>query len=160
MPRLPDSRPLAAGETFPHLDLTLVDGKSIAIPEWFMYGQNVVLVVRPRSCAATATWLAAWQEGYASLKSEGIGLYALTGDPLPAAAELAASHGLTFPLGCGVEVAKVARTLGVEVSDEGQLESAAFVVTYGARLLDARYAAGGPAPFTWQDAVAVVRAPR
>ena len=162
MARKPNAPFLDAGDPFPALELSLIDGRHITLPADLSDPYTVVLVNRGTWCPYCVAQLKAFQGGMARLAEEGIGVLSLSVEPREALLALMAEHQLGFPLAYGVSVDTVADALGVYYEPgpghpAPHLHSAGFLLGPGGRVRLAVYSSGAIGRLVWQDVVGYVR---
>ena len=153
---------LDAGDTFPEIRLSLVDGGFVSLPADLKEPFNVVLVNRGAFCPYCTAQLRAFQAGLPRLASEGIGVVSFSADSFESAAKLVKDHQLEFPIGYGVSVDTAARRLGgyyepARGSTPSHLHSAGFVVRGSGKILTAVYSSGAIGRLVWQDVLGFVQ---
>jgi peroxiredoxin len=154
--------PLDAGETFPNLQLSLVDGSFLAIPTGLHDPFNVVLITRGAWCPFCVGQLKAFQSGLGELNSAGIGVVSLSTDSLETARDLRDEHGLTFPIAYGSDVDAIAEALGNFYDPHPShtapyLQSTGFLLASGGKIINAVYSTGPIGRLVWQDVLGMVR---
>ncbi len=162
MARLSDSRLLDAGDTFPDLELDLVDGSRLRLPAGLAHPFNVVLVNRGAWCPFCNAQLKAFQAALPSLTAEGIGVVSLSTDTREAARGLVDANTLTFPVAYGASVERVAKLLGTfydaaPAHTAPYLQSTGFVLAPGGKVLTSVYSSGAIGRLVWQDVLGLVQ---
>ena len=154
--------PLDAGEVFPSLSVSLLDGKTLVVPAGLSHPFNIVLLNRGHWCPFCSTQLKSFQQGLSKLNEEGIGVISISADPVDKARAAAEERGVTFPIAFGVSPAAVATALGA-FYDPGNaqmpayLQSAGFVLGSGGKIISATYSTGPIGRLIWQDALGLVQ---
>jgi len=161
MARRPDARLLDGGDPFPPLELTLTDGRHLALPIDLAGPYSAVLVNRGSWCPYCVAQLTGFQAGLSRLAQAGIGVISLSADPREKAAAMVAEHGLEFPVAFGASVHGVAEALGVyydphPMDKAPYLQSAGFVLGPEGRVLTAVYSSGAIGRLVWQDVLGFV----
>jgi peroxiredoxin len=121
--------PLNPGDPFPKLTINVPGGRRLIIPGDFAGDFATVLFYRGSWCPYCNAQLRAFQRSGQALADAGIRVAALSADVEAATAELAAKHGLTFPVGYGADAPAVGALTGTFVNpDPVYLQSAGFVL--------------------------------
>jgi peroxiredoxin len=121
--------PLNPGDPFPKLTINVPGGQRLIIPDDFAGDFATVLFYRGSWCPYCNAQLRAFQRSGQALADAGIRVAALSADDETATAELAAKHGLTFPVGYGADAPAVGALTGAFVNpDPVYLQSAGFVL--------------------------------
>ena len=162
MPRKPNAPFLDAGDRFPTLELALIDGRRLVLPDDLSRPYNVVLVNRGAWCPYCVTQLQGFQSGLTQLSDEGIGVVSLSVDSREQAAALVAEHRLQFPVAYGASIDRVAEALGTYYEprppDQAPyLQSAGFVLGPGDTVLLAMYSSGAIGRLMWRDVLGLVK---
>lgn len=161
MARKANARLLDTGDTFPLLELTLIDGKRLSVPGDLTHPFNVVLVNRGSWCPFCMAQLRGFQSGLAKLNQEGIGVVSFSAESQEKTAAMVAQNKLEFPVGYGASVDAVAEALGVYYDPEPShttpyLHTAGFVLASGGKVLNAVYSTGAIGRLVWQDVLGLV----
>ena len=90
---------LSPGDKFPHLDLALVGGGTLALPDAFAGRFGVVLFNRGAWCPFCTSQLRAFQRAADKLDALGVSVASVSVDEEATAAGLVAANDLTFPVG-------------------------------------------------------------
>lgn len=152
MPRLEN------GQTFPSLQLPLVGGGTLSLPEDLTGDFGVVLVYRGSWCPYCNAQLAAFSRAQADLESTGIKVVALSVDDEQTSTELVAKRRLNFPVAHSADTDEVAATLGAYVNDEPRyLQSTGFVLAPDGTIVTAVYSSGAIGRLVPDDVVGLVR---
>src|SRR5271170_630807 len=109
---------LNPGDQFPKLTVTTTDGQTLTLPDAFAGDFAVVLFYRGAWCPYCNAQLRAFQRSGQALAEAGIRVAALSVDDEAATTELAARHGLTFPVGYGADARAVAALTGAFVNPD------------------------------------------
>ena len=162
MARKPDTPLLDAGDRFPALELTLTDGRNVALPGDLTHPYNVVLVNRGAWCPFCVGQLRAFQVGLARLAEEGIGVFSLSAETHEQSLALVREHRLGFPVAWGASVDGVAEALGVYYEPRPRqgaphFHAAGFVLGPGGTVLLAVYSSGAIGRLVWQDVLGYVQ---
>ena len=89
---------LDTGDAFPDLKLKTLDGSEIQTKTGLKNEWNVVLFYRGSWCPFCKAQLKSFQNGLEKLSAEGIGVLAISVDPLEKAKETQKETGATFPI--------------------------------------------------------------
>lgn len=103
---------LANGTTFPELAMARHGGGKLSLPDELAGRWGVVLAYRGSWCSRCNAQLAAYQAAMPELEAAGIAVAAFSTDDAAHAAEMVDGHGLTFPVGYGVDPDEIAALLG------------------------------------------------
>jgi len=134
MPRLEN------GQSFPSLQLPLVGGGTLSLPESLSGGFGVVLVYRGAWCPYCRAQLAAFSRAKDSLDAAGLKVAALSVDDEEASSALVEKLRLTYPVAHSADADKVAAELGCYVNDEPPyLQSTGFVLAPDGSVVTAVY---------------------
>ena len=148
---------LKPGDVFPSLTVPRVGGGSLAIPDVFDDGYGVVLFYRGSWCPYCNAQLRAFQHAIDSLYGEGATVAALSIDDEATSAELAAKHGLTFPIGHSADATAVSAMTGAFVDpDRGFLQSTGFVLGPTARVVVSVYSSGAIGRLVPEDVLGLI----
>ena len=149
---------LRPGDAFPELTLTIPGGKTVTVPETFAGHFGVVLFYRGAWCPYCNAQLRAFQRASATLADAGVLVVALSVDDEAATAGLIAKHGLTFPVGYGVNARAVADLTGAFVNpDPVYLQSTGFVLDAAGKVVVSVYSSGAIGRLVPEDAAGLVR---
>jgi peroxiredoxin len=148
---------LKPGDVFPSLTVPRVGGGSLAIPDVFDDGYGVVLFYRGSWCPYCNAQLRAFQRATDRLSGEGATVAALSIDDAATSAELAAKHGLTFPIGHSADATAVSAMTGAFVDpDRGFLQSTGFVLGPTGRVVVSVYSSGAIGRLVPEDVVGLI----
>lgn len=152
MPRLQN------GEIFPSLQLPLVGGGTLSLPDDLAGEFGVVLVYRGAWCPYCNAQLAAFARAEDELQAAGVKVVALSVDDEQTSAGLVEKRRLTFPVAHSADVDKVADVLGSYVNDEPRyLQSTGFVLAPDGTVAVAVYSSGAIGRLLPDDVVGLVR---
>jgi peroxiredoxin len=102
--------------------------------------------------------LAAFGRALDKLREERIAVVAASTDPREKAAETAAEHSLTFPVGYGLPLEETARLVGAFYEEKrGILHATGFVVKPDHTIAVAQYSSGPIGRLVWQDVLSLVQ---
>jgi peroxiredoxin len=149
---------LNPGDPFPQLTMNVLGGETLTIPDAFAGDFAAVLFYRGAWCPYCNAQLRAFQRSGQALAEAGIRVAALSVDDEAATAELAAKHGLTFPVGYGADAPAVAALTGAFVNPEpGYLQSTGFVLDPAGNVVVSVYSSGAIGRLVPDDVLGLVR---
>jgi peroxiredoxin len=149
---------LKPGDRFPDLTIAVVDGESMELPGALAGSFGVVLFYRGSWCPYCNAQLRAFQRASENLTQVGARVVALSVDDEATTKELIAKHGLTFPVGFGVDARAVAEATGAFVNDDPTfLQSTGFVLDPDGRVLISVYSSGAIGRLVPEDVVGLIR---
>ena len=149
---------LQPGDAFPQLTVNVLGGETLAVPDAFAGAFATVLFYRGAWCPYCNAQLSAFQRASQALADAGIRVCALSVDDEATTAELAARHGLTFPIGYGVDAPAVAALTGAFVNpDPVYLQSTGFVLNPAGRIVVSVYSSGAIGRLVPEDVLGLVR---
>jgi len=149
---------LENGQTFPTLQLSLVGGGTLSLPDNVGGRFGVVLVYRGAWCPFCNAQLSAFSRASDSLDAEGIKVVALSVDDEDTSTKLVAKLHLNFPVAHSADVDKVAAALGAYVNDDPRyLQSTGFVLGPNGSVVTAVYSSGAIGRLVADDVIGLVR---
>ncbi len=149
---------LGPGDSFPQLTLNVLGGETLTIPDALADGFAAVLFYRGSWCPYCNAQLRAFQRASDALADTGIRVVALSVDSETDTADLAARHGLTFPLGFGADAAAVSDLTGAFVNPEPvYLQSTGFVLDPAGKVVVSVYSSGAIGRLVPDDVIGLVR---
>jgi peroxiredoxin len=149
---------LNPGDPFPRLTMSVPGGETLTLPDAFAGDFAVVLFYRGAWCPYCNAQLRAFQRSGTALAAAGIRVAALSVDNEAQAAELAAKHGLTFPVGYGADAKAVSALTGAFVNpDPVYLQSTGFVLGPAGNVLVSVYSSGAIGRLVPEDVIGLVR---
>jgi len=153
---------LDTGDTFPDLKLRMLDGSEIQTKTGLKNPWNVVLFYRGFWCPFCKAQLRSFQNGLEKLSAEGIGVLAISVDPLDKAKETQKETGATFPIAYGVLVKETAETVGAfynatPTHTAPYLQSTGFILGPDGKVVVSVYSSGAIGRLAWQDVLALVQ---
>ncbi|MFL6098295.1 MAG: peroxiredoxin family protein [Blastococcus sp.] len=152
MPRLQNGQP------FPSLQLPLVGGGTLSLPDDLAGHYGVVLIYRGSWCPYCNAQLSSFARAKETLEAEDIKVVAFSVDDEATTAELVAKRRLTFPVAHSADADKVADILGAYVNDNPRyLQSTGFVLNPDGKVLTAVYSSGAIGRLVPDDVVGHVR---
>jgi peroxiredoxin len=149
---------LSNGETFPSLQLPLVGGGTLSLPDDLAGNFGVVLVFRGAWCRYCNAQLAAFSRAKEDLDAVGIKVVAFSVDDESTTAGLVEKQRLTFPVAHSADADKVANTLGAYVNDDPHyLQSTGFVLAPDGAVVTAVYSSGAIGRLVPEEVIGLVR---
>ena len=148
---------LNPGDPFPKLTINVPGGRTLTIPDAFGGDFAVVLFYRGSWCPYCNAQLRAFQRASQQLADAGIRVAALSVDDEQTTAELAARHGLGFPVGYGADARAVAALTGAFVNpDPVFLQSTGFVLDPAGNVVVSVYSNGAIGRLAPEDVIGLV----
>jgi len=148
---------LNPGDPFPKLTINVPGGRTLTIPDAFGGDFAVVLFYRGSWCPYCNAQLRAFQRSGQALADAGIRVIALSVDDEQTTAELAAKHGLAFPVGYGADARAVAALTGAFVNpDPVFLQSTGFVLDPAGNVVVSVYSNGAIGRLAPEDVIGLV----
>ena len=149
---------LGPSDSFPQLTLNVLGGQTLTIPDALAGGFAAVLFYRGSWCPYCNAQLRAFQRASDALADNGVRVVALSVDSETDTADLAARHGLTFPLGFGADAAAVSELTGAFVNPEPvYLQSTGFVLDPAGKVVVSVYSSGAIGRLVPDDVIGLVR---
>ena len=149
---------LEPGDLFPDLDLNLVGGETVHLPDHLAGKYGVVIVNRGAWCPYCTAQLTGFQRAQQALADVGGAVVSLSVDDEPTAQALVAKHRLTFPIAHSADPDKVADLTGAFVhTDPVYLEATGFILDPEGRILISVYSSGAIGRINADDAVGFIR---
>ncbi|MGA8147000.1 MAG: peroxiredoxin family protein [Gallionellaceae bacterium] len=153
---------LDTGDKFPNLKLQTIDGSIIEIPTGLKNPWNVILFYRGFWCPFCKTQLKSFQSGLEKLTAEGIGVLAVSVDPLDKAKETQKETGAAFPIAYGLPVKETAEAIGAFYDEAPThtapyLHSTGFVLGPDGKVVVSVYSSSAIGRLAWQDVLAMVQ---
>ncbi|HUY07065.1 MAG TPA: redoxin domain-containing protein [Acidimicrobiales bacterium] len=149
---------LANGTRFPSMEMQQVGGKRLSLPDELEGVYGVVLAYRGSWCTRCNFQLAQFQQSLAQFVSEGIGVTAFSTDDETHAKEMVERHGITFPIGFGIDVEDSSQLLRSYVNDAHRsLESSNFLLSPDGTIELAVYSSGPIGRLVPDDVIDIVR---
>lgn len=150
------------GDTFPHLSASQVGGGTINLPADLAGSWGIVLFYRGHWCPYCRTQLSDFQkhaEQFAGLNAR---IVALSVDPESGAQETVSKHGLTFPVGYGVDPEQAASTIGTYISNgkDGHpvyIQATGFLLTPAGQVAVATYSSSAIGRLSAADVMGVIK---
>lgn len=146
------------GEQFPAVDVSAVGGGRISLSDDLAGSYGVVLIYRGSWCPYCNAQLAAFSRATDTLAALDVRVVALSADGEPEATALVDKHAITFPVGYGADVDKLADVTGAYTNDDPHyLQSTGFVLGPDGRILVAVYSSGAIGRLVADDVVGMIR---
>lgn len=150
------------GDTFPHFSASKAGGGTINLPEDLAGSWGIVLFYRGHWCPYCRTQLSDFQkhaEQFAGLNAK---IVALSVDPQSEAQDTVTKHGLTFPIGYGIDPKAAAATIGTYVSDGNDghpvyTQATGFLLTPGGQVAVATYSSNAIGRLSAADMLGVIK---
>ena len=149
---------LNPGDPFPRLTMNMSGGETLTVPDAFAGDFAAVLFYRGAWCPYCNAQLLAFQRASQHLTEAGVRVAALSVDDEATTAELAAKHGLAFPVGYGADARAVAALTGAFVNpDPVFLQSTGFVLDPAGNVVVSVYSSGAIGRLVPDDVLGLVR---
>lgn len=148
---------LAPGDTFPALDLNLVDGDVLHLPDHFTGRWGVVIFNRGSWCPFCNAQLRGFQHAADQLTSLNAGVVSLSVDDEPTTRALIEKYRLGFPVGHSADADAISALTGAFVNpDPHFLQATGFVLDPAGRVVVSVYSSGAIGRVTAEDAVGLI----
>ena len=149
---------LDAGDTFPPVTITPVNGELLHLPDSFAGRFAVVLFYRGAWCPYCNAQLSAFQRAQDALGELDVTTVAVSVDDEQTTRELVAKRGLRFPVGHSADAHKLAEATGAFVNSEPTyLQSTGFVLGPDGRVIVSVYSSGAIGRLVPEDVVGLIR---
>jgi peroxiredoxin len=153
---------LDTGDKFPNLKLHMLDGSVIETGMELKNPWKVILFYRGFWCPFCKAQLKSFQSGLEKLSTEGIGVLAVSVDPLDKAMETKKETGATFPIAYGVHVKDTAVSIGAFYDaapghTAPYLQSTGFVLGPDGKVVVSVYSSSAIGRLAWQDVLGLVQ---
>jgi len=149
---------LNPGDPFPRLTMNVLGGEALTVPDAFAGDFAAVLFYRGAWCPYCNAQLGAFQRAGQRLADAGIRVAALSVDDEATTADLAAKHGLAFPIGYGADAPAVAAVTGAFINlDPVYLQSTGFVLDPAGNVVVSVYSSGAIGRLVPEDVIGLVR---
>ena len=149
---------LSPGDRFPRLDLALVGGGTLALPDAFAGRFGVVLFNRGAWCPFCTGQLRAFQRAVDKLDALGVSVASVSVDDEATAAGLVAANDLTFPVGHSADAHALAAATGAFVNDNPlYVQSTGFIVDPNGTVVISVYSSGAIGRLVPDDVLGVVK---
>lgn len=148
---------LQNGQIFPALDVSVVGGGTIQIPQSLQGVYGVILIYRGAWCPYCQAQLAGFQRASEKLAEAGIKVVALSVDDEPTTAGTIEKHKLNFPVGHSADADKVAAITGAYTNETPHhLQTTGFLLDPDGRVLNAVYSSGPIGRLVAEDVIGMV----
>jgi peroxiredoxin len=149
---------LDTNDLFPQLELRLISGEKLKLPEGIGEGYGVVLIYRGHWWPFCNQQLADFQGLDQEFKSEQIKVIAASVDPIEKAREMVEKIGITYSVGYGMIAEEVSRMTGAYYEKEKKyLHATGFLLHPEKTIVVACYSTGPIGRFVAKDVLKVVR---
>lgn len=149
---------LNSGDTFPTLELNLVGGETLTLPDALDGRYGVVIFNRGSWCPYCNAQLRGFERAQPQLDELGAAVVSLSVDDETATQGLINKHRLTFPVGHSADPHKVAAASGAFVNpDPAYLQATGFVLDPAGHILISVYSSGAIGRLTGEDTVGFIR---
>jgi peroxiredoxin len=140
------------------LTITVPGGQTLTLPDAFAGDFATVLFYRGAWCPYCSAQLRAFQRSGQALADAGIRVVALSVDDEATTVELAAKHGLAFPVGYGANAPAIAALTGAFVNpDPVFLQSTGFVLDPAGSVVVSAYSSSAIGRLVPEDVIGLVR---
>ena len=152
------SRFLDANDVFPDLELQLVSGETLKLPEGIGNGYGVVFFYRGYWWPLCNQQLADFQSVSKDFESEQITVIAGSVDPFEKAKETVEKNGITYPVAYGMNAEEVSRTTGAYFDKDKQfLHATDFLIRPDNTIEAVCYSSGTIGRFMARDVLGLVK---
>ena len=149
---------LSPGDQFPRIDLTLVGGGTLRLPDAFAGRFGVVLFNRGAWCPFCTGQLHAFQRALDKLDDLGVSVASVSVDDEATAADLVAKHELTFPVGHSADARALAAVTGAFVNEDPlYVQATGFIVDPTGHVVISVYSSGAIGRLVPEDVIGVVK---
>jgi peroxiredoxin len=149
---------LSPGEGFPRIDLALVGGGTLALPDAFAGRFGVVLFNRGAWCSFCTSQLRAFQRAADKLDALGVSVASVSVDDEATAAGLVAANDLTFPVGHSADARALAAATGAFVNDDPlYVQSTGFILDPNGNVIISVYSSGAIGRLAPEDVLGLVK---
>ena len=149
---------LSPGDLFPVLDVRLVGGQTLALPDALAGSYGVVLFNRGAWCPFCTIQLRQFERAQERLTEIGVQVVSLSVDDEVTATALVEENKLTFAVGHSVDGRHLAELTGAFVNnDPVYLQATGFVLDPEGRVLVSSYSSGAIGRLTAEDTLGLVR---
>ncbi len=149
---------LHPGDTFPALEVTLVGGEVLHLPDALEGSYGVVLLNRGSWCPFCNAQLRGFQRSLADLGEVGASVVSLSADDEDATRAMVERHGISFPVGHSAVVDEVSALTGAYVDDDRAfLQATGFVLDSAGQVVLSAYSSGAIGRLTAEDTLGFLR---
>lgn len=148
---------LSPGDPFPTLDVQLVGGSSLTLPEALGGKYGVVLFNRGSWCPFCTGQLRQFQRLYERFTAADIEVLSLSVDNEATAAELVKKNKIDFLVGHSADAPRLAELTGAFVNTEpSYVQATGFVLDPAGRVVLSTYSSGAIGRLTAEDTLAFI----
>ena len=149
---------LSPGDKFPRIDLALVGGGTLALPDAFAGRFGVVLFNRGAWCPFCTGQLRAFQHAAKKLDALGVSVASVSVDDEATAAGLVADNDLTFPVGHSADAHALAAATGAFVNEDPlYVQSTGFLLDPSGNVVISVYSSGAIGRLVPEDVLGLVK---
>ena len=149
---------LNPGDKFPRIDLALVGGGTLPLPDAFAGRYGVVLFNRGAWCPFCTAQLRAFQRAAGKLDALGVSVASVSVDDEATAADLVAANDLTFPVGHSADARALAAATGAFVNDDPlYIQSTGFILDPNGNVIISVYSSGAIGRLVPEDVLGLVK---
>jgi peroxiredoxin len=149
---------LSPGDKFPRIDVALVGGATLALPDAFAGRFGVVLFNRGAWCPFCTGQLRAFQRAADKLDALGVSVASVSVDDEATAAGLVAANDLTFPVGHNADARALAAATGAFVNDDPlYIQSTGFILDPNGNVIISVYSSGAIGRLVPEDVLGLVK---
>lgn len=148
---------LDAGDPFPSITVTPLDGEPLRLPDAVAGKFAVILFYRGSWCPYCNAQLRAFQRAKEKLDGLDVTVIALSVDDEETTRQLIAKHGLKFPVGHGADAAALSVATGAFVNpDPVYLQSTGFVLDPEGKVIVSVYSSGAIGRLVPEDVAGLI----
>jgi peroxiredoxin len=148
---------LNAGDAFPAITVTPVDGAPLRLPDDIAGRFAVVLFYRGAWCPYCNAQLRTFQRAHDTLRKLDVSVIALSVDDPDSTRALIAKHGLEFPIGHSADAHVIAEVTGAFVNaDPVYIQSTGFVLGPDGKVIVSVYSSGAIGRLVPEDVTGLV----
>ena len=149
---------LDANDFFPELDIQLISGETLKLPEGFGEGYGVLLLYRGYWWPFCSRQLAGFQSSLSAYEEEQITVIAGAVDAVEKTKEFAEKVGVTFPVAWGMDAVEISRLTGAFYDKErAYIHPANFLVRPDKTIEVASYSTGPVGRFVAANVLDLVK---
>ena len=153
-----DSTSLDVNDHFPKLDLKLLSGETLSLPEGFGDGYGIILFYRGYWWPFCRQQLADFQASLKEYDAEQIKVIAGSVDPVEKTKELVDKLSITYGMACGMDAEAISRLTGAFYEkDKKYLQSTGLIVRPDKTIEMAVYSTGPVGRFVADDVLKVIK---
>ena len=149
---------LDTNDTFPEMDLKLVSGQTLRLPEGTGEGYGIILFYSGSWWPFCIQQLAEFQKWATKFESEQVSIIAGSVDPIEKAEEAIEKSGVTYPVAYGLTAEEISRVTGAYYDrDKKFLHATGFLLRPDNTIEVACYSTGPIGRFGPKDALRLVK---